>query len=383
MSSVSNEFVPAEVFPPGDFLREELAERGWTQEVFAEIIGKSERLVNEIIAAKREITPPTAKVLGEALGTSAQFWLNLEGTYRLYLEARKRGGDDSVTRRARLYSFVPVKEMIKRGWIARSSNLDVLESSVCRFFDVPDLDMDREFIPHAARKSASYDSVNAPLLTWLYRVRALARSVTPAGTFRNDSVEKLVAKLKLLLESPSDTSAVGTALSEHGVRFVVVEPLSRTRVDGVTFWLNRKSPVVALSFRYDRIDWFWHTLMHELGHIAAGDGQDGERPLVDDFEGMTGDLPRAEKRANDFAAAALIPQPALNDFIKRTRPLYSKLKIEEFAREMDVHPGLVVGQLQHRHEIDWSHSRNYLVKVRDFATSGATVDGWANPAFGA
>ncbi len=121
--------------------------------------------------------------------------------------------------------------------------------------------------------------------------------------------------------------------------------------------------------------------MHELGHIAAGDGQDGERPLVDDFEGMTGELPRIEKRANDFAASSLIPQSALNDFIKRTRPLYSKLKIEAFAREMRIHPGLVVGQLQHRHEIDWSHSRNYLVKVRDLGTSESAMDGWASPGF--
>lgn len=74
---------PAEVFPPGEFIREELEERGWTQEDFAAILGRPLRLVNEIIMAKRGITLETASELGAAFGTSPQFWMNLESMYRL------------------------------------------------------------------------------------------------------------------------------------------------------------------------------------------------------------------------------------------------------------------------------------------------------------
>lgn len=77
------ERVPAEVFPPGDFLREELGARGWSQVGFAEIIGRPLRTVNEIIKGKRGISPATAKELAAALGTSAEVWMNLETTYGL------------------------------------------------------------------------------------------------------------------------------------------------------------------------------------------------------------------------------------------------------------------------------------------------------------
>jgi HTH-type transcriptional regulator/antitoxin HigA len=375
MSADMIEFIPAEVFPPGDFLREELAERGWTQEVFAEIIGKSERLVNEIIAGKREITPPTAQALGAALGTSAQFWMNLETAYRLHLNS-ERTAADAVSRRARLYSVAPVKEMVKRGWVGGSANVDVIEKRICEFFEIPDIDTVPTFLPHAAKKSASYESINAPLMTWLYRARQLARLALPAGAFRSDSVARIVEKVKPLLQAAPEARQVSRILSEEGIRFVVVEPISKTRVDGVTFWLDARSPVIALSLRYDRVDWFWHTLVHELGHVDARDGQADRLPIVDDFEQMKGDLPECEKRANAFATSSLVPPAELNDFIARTRPLYSKLKIENFSRRIHVHPGIVVGQLQHRHEIDWSHSRNYLVKVREFVTNSTLTDGW-------
>jgi HTH-type transcriptional regulator/antitoxin HigA len=70
--------VPAEVFPPGEFLRDELEARGWTQTEFARIIRRPLRLVNEIITGKRDISPDTAQALAAALGTSAQLWMNLE-----------------------------------------------------------------------------------------------------------------------------------------------------------------------------------------------------------------------------------------------------------------------------------------------------------------
>ena len=78
--------IPAEVFPPGEFVREELEARGWTQEDLAEILGRPLRLVNEVIMAKRGITPETANGLAAAFGTSPQVWMNLESIYRLSLD---------------------------------------------------------------------------------------------------------------------------------------------------------------------------------------------------------------------------------------------------------------------------------------------------------
>ena len=72
-----------QVFPPGEILREELETRGWSQTDLAEILGRPAKLVNEIIAGKRTITPETAQGLADALGTSAALWLNLESQFQL------------------------------------------------------------------------------------------------------------------------------------------------------------------------------------------------------------------------------------------------------------------------------------------------------------
>src|SRR6266403_6315201 len=78
-----NKRISAEVFPPGEFLGDELEARGWTQTEFAEIIGRPQKLVNDIVLGKRSVTPETAPDFAAALGTSAQFWMNLETAWQL------------------------------------------------------------------------------------------------------------------------------------------------------------------------------------------------------------------------------------------------------------------------------------------------------------
>ena len=87
----------AQIFPPGDFIREEIEERGWTQGTFAEILGRPLQTVNAIINGKKEITPKTAIELAAAFGTSPELWLNLETAYRL---AITEPADPEIARRA-------------------------------------------------------------------------------------------------------------------------------------------------------------------------------------------------------------------------------------------------------------------------------------------
>jgi HTH-type transcriptional regulator / antitoxin HigA len=75
---------PAEVFPPGDFIREELEARGWTQADLAKIMGRPEPAINQMINNKRGITAESALELSAAFGTSPEFWMNLDSAYRLH-----------------------------------------------------------------------------------------------------------------------------------------------------------------------------------------------------------------------------------------------------------------------------------------------------------
>ena len=69
---------------PGEVLKEEfLAPLGITQLAFAQHIGVPLQRVNEIVRGKRSVTPETAWLLSQALGTTPQFWMNLQDAYDL------------------------------------------------------------------------------------------------------------------------------------------------------------------------------------------------------------------------------------------------------------------------------------------------------------
>jgi HTH-type transcriptional regulator/antitoxin HigA len=363
---------PAEVFPPGEFLKEELEARGWTQTDLAEILGRPVRLVNEIISGKRGISPETAKGLGDALGTSPQLWLNLESAYQL---SRISHYDDTVARRSRLRSKAPIREMVRRHWIEHSDNVAVLEQRILEFFQIGNLEDEPKWA-YAARKSTPYDVDTTPAqAAWLCRARQLAPA-SPASSFSLNRLNALIAKLRNLLHSAEEIRHVPALLAEAGVRFLVIEPLPRTRIDGACFGLGKTSPVIVLSLRYDRIDYFWYTLMHELGHIKDGAYRKDAPSLDIDIDAQQ--KPDDEKGADQFAAEALIPQDALDDFVLRVRPLYSTRKIEGFASRMKVHPGIIVGQLQYRGEISYAQHRKMLSPVRHIIIQVALTDGWGS-----
>ena len=96
---------PARVVKPGEILREELDARGWTQKDFAEITGRPAQTISEIVHGKKLITPETAVVFSQALGTSADMWLNLESAYRLRL-AEEHPRDKGVAERAARFAAV-------------------------------------------------------------------------------------------------------------------------------------------------------------------------------------------------------------------------------------------------------------------------------------
>lgn len=370
---------PAEVFPPGEFLRDELDARGWTQVDFAMILGRNERDVNDIINAKRSVTPRTAKELAEALGTSATFWLNLQSQYDLYTtELAEEPG--AVAKRAELFGKAPLNKMIQRGWIETSENVEVLERRLLDFFEIDALSQTPRVWGHAARKKGPYSEVTAFQWAWLCRARQLARAVQ-ANRHTEARFRGCLDELRLCLHDPEEIRRVPEILAAGGVRLVLVEPLPGSKIDGACFWLNKWSPVVAISLRYDRIDWWWFTLMHELGHVRNRDGLKGnETPLdIDILAGAKDEnAPGYEREANRFATTYLVNQEELGDFIVRVRPLYSKKKIRLFAKRIGVHPGIVVGQLQFLDEIPYSHSRDLLVKIKRFATSAALTDGWGH-----
>ena len=366
-----------EAFAPGEYIREEIDARGWTQLDLAEILGRPPQAVSEIITGKRSITPDMARALGDAFGTSAQLWLNLESSYQL---SRVSDKDDSVSRKAKLYEVAPLKDMQRRGWIATSTSIDVLESQVLDFYGIKSLS-DPIYFHHAARKSTDYSAITPGQLAWFYRCRHLAKGVHVSRKFSAASFDDCLKRLSSLRESAEDIRHIPKVLGESGIRFIIVEPLPQTKIDGVCFWLDSGSPVIALSLRFDRIDWFWHTLMHEMKHVKEREGM--EQPTIDtDLVGSDAqpfdEKTDSEKAADTFAVNFLVNQSKLSAFVMRVRPLFSKAKIAAFSATQHVHPGIVVGQLHHKKVFDYRYHRDFLGKVKEIITEVSLTDGWGN-----
>ncbi len=366
-------YTPAEVFPPGEFIKEELEARGWTQRDLAAIIDRPVQAVNELISGKRSVTPDTARALGEAFGTGPELWMNLESAWRL---SQVKSDTRDIARRSKLYSKAPVNDILKRGWIEETDDPDELERRILQFMGMNSLDDAPQFSA-AARKSTSYATTTPAQVAWLRRAAYLARSVQ-AKPFRHKSFVEGVKEIRELAGNEADARKVPRFLSSIGVRFVLIEHLPGTRMDGAAFWIE-EGPVVAISLRYDRIDHLWFCLGHELGHIAKADRQSFyDEALVGEDVDSDGERPEAERIADAFSESLLVPQDELDDFIARVKPLYSRTRIIGFANRIGVHPGIVVGQLHHRDEIGFWHSRPLLAKVRGLIVDSAMTDGWGH-----
>lgn len=364
------ERIPAEVFPPGEFLADELKERGWTQTEFAEIIRRPNKLVNEIIAGKKSVTPETAREFAAALGTSPQYWLNLESAYQLWRIAPSQSVD-LITREAMLRDRYPIREMIKRGWIDGSENIEVVEKRVFDFYRINNINEEPQ-IAYASRRNTR-EEYSAFQEAWLFRVKQLAEAF-PAPGYSEKKLRNAATSMELLLIEPEEIRHVPPLLLECGVRLVIVEPIPNSKFDGVCLWINKgKSPVIGLTLKWDYIDRFWFNLRHEIEHVLRGDGK--TKVIIDDSDtGADYDDP-VERVANIAAANFCVPQDSLDDFILRHDPMYSTNKLIGFSRLMKRHPGIVAGQLQRK--IDRPELfKKFQSRVRGIITEVALTDGY-------
>jgi HTH-type transcriptional regulator/antitoxin HigA len=361
---------------PGKTLKMHLDAKGWTHDELSAITGWSRQSISAVIGGRSSITPSMAIALGAAFDNDPSEWLRWNSQYEL---AIAEIDPEVIARRARIFSVGPIKEMQKREWVPDTADTAELERALVRFFGGP-LDAAIQF-QVAAKRTIILDELNLAERAWSFRAHQLARVVPVEAPFlasRLGSAEKL---LRQAAAFPKEARKVQRILSEHGIRFVVIEPLPGVKMDGAAFWLDDISPVIAISARHDRIDTFWFTLMHEFKHIEHGDAFSFDSNLINERDGkitilLSGDA--AEQKANDAASAALIPADELNSFIRRLAPLYSKERIIQFAHRMRIHPGIIVGQLQYRGELGYSAHRELLVKIRSIITETALTDGWGH-----
>ena len=85
--------MPRPAIHPGEILADELTELGITPTELARQIKVPPNRVTQIIHGRRGITGDTALRLGHWFGSSAQFWLNLQGAYDIRVAAERAGNE--------------------------------------------------------------------------------------------------------------------------------------------------------------------------------------------------------------------------------------------------------------------------------------------------
>ena len=359
--------------PPGEFVQRELTRRGWSQADLAAVLQRPLPTVNEIINAKRAVTPEMSVALGKAFGTPPELWAHREAAYRLSLVNQT---DADTSHRARLYEMAPLKEMQKRGWISNTDSVAELDKELCRFLKIASVD-DELGIHAVARKTFKSEEFSNAQRAWLMQAARIA-SVMKTRSFSPKSLENGLLELRKHAMHPERARFVPVVLAEMGIRFVIVEALPKSQIDGAAFFLedNPDHPVIVLSLRYDRMDYFWYTLSHELRHIVHGDSLSLDANIVGEFK--CEHLSEIEARADKEGVEWLVPKIEMDSFILRVKPYFAKERIIQFSRRMGVHPSIVVGQLQHRRIIGWTNHRDMLEKVNGHVTSTAMTDGWGS-----
>lgn len=360
---MKNKVVPARVSPPGQIISRELAAREWTQKDLAQIINRPEQTISAIVNGTKQITPETALELASAFGTSAEFWTNLESNYRLFL-ARSARKNDEIERKSKLYEFAPIAEMAKRGWINLEDSIDGLERQLYTFFEIDSLESTPKFQSNF-RCNRQKTPATIAQLAWLKRVESIANTQSLLPFDLAIFKEKIPDILALNID-PANIAILPQMLMDVGVHFVVLPHLQKTYLDGATLWLNER-PAIAMTLRYDRIDYFWFTLMHEIAHIWL----EHEGCFLDDIKNIE-DTP-IEREADSKAAEWLVSHDILTGFLTSNRRL-SKDTIEEFARSQNIHPGIIVGRLQKIGKLPYQHHRKFLVNVKQYFSEGAYSD---------
>ena len=363
---------------PVEEIKRKMEENGWIQADLAFFLGWRQSDVSLLLTGRKKFTIEIARDLAMVFDTSPDYWLDIHRKFEL---SKLDSADENIAKRAKLFKNFPIREMQKRNWIEPTENIEKLELECKKFFGINSLDEKPQLL-YAARKSGSYSETTIEQAAWISRSFQLAKGVM-VKKFSESALEKALEQIKLLSIDVEEIRHIPKILAEAGIRLIIIEPLPSSKIDGITLWLDKESPVIVLSIRFDRIDSFWHTLLHELAHVKNKDGQDAPIIDVDLLGEKPEDRPEIEVKADNFAAHFYIPEGKLDHFIARVHPTYSDVKIMGFAARWQVHAGIVVGQLHYKHSttgkgLPFTHQRKFLESVRDIITQSTLTDGYGH-----
>ncbi len=360
-----NKLRPARKFGPGYFIREQMEYRNWSQEDLSEVMGITIKHLNKILQDNQTITLDMAKVLAEVFETSPQYWLNLDANYRLWVNSEKSEKEIQAEIKAKIYERMPIRDMIHKKWLPDFANFSQLYTSIVEYWGVDRLNFeawDEKTTPLLARKSESFDQYKAAYTyTWYWKALQTALSYQ-VNNYNKDQLETLYHDIHTYTLIDNGYNMFIEQLNKAGVIFFVLPHLQKTYLDGAAFYANQ-TPVIVFTGRYKRIDNFWFTIAHEIGHILYH-LESPNTLFFDNFHEQ--ELSALEIEANNYASTKL-KHEEIYEYLKPKLNYLSRQSIVDCANELNIHPAIVIGKLAHEKTISYANqslfNENVLGKI--------------------
>lgn len=372
MTELSAPFAPDWVLPPGESILDLAEERGWTQAELAQRLGYSEKHISQLINGKVPLTVDAAQRLERVLGSTMDFWLSLEANYQKHkarLEAAERHAGWVPW-----LDELPLKELMACAAIPKrrldSKHKPGVVESCLRFFGVATPDDWRTHyggMQMAFRRSRAEQSDVGAISAWLRMGEQQAEKLD-GPKYDKIRFEKALCTIRSLTCEPPEVfePQMRKLLHEAGVLLVLVPAIPRAHVSGVARWLSPTRPLIQLSLYGKTNDKFWFSFFHEAAHILlhANSKEEKKSIFLDDPNAAHTDDPR-EHEANAWSGNWLIPA----HYAQGLASLRTKAAVIDFAQRIGIHPGIVVGRLQHDKLIDpsWMNDLKQSFRLKEAA----------------
>ena len=245
------------------------------------------------------------------------------------------------------WNCFPVKEILNRGWVFdfdyKTQAEEIVRNLVALAGD------NFSFANNACfRKGLRQNAKDNQyaIQAWIWGVLAQSRKSETIEKYRQGELDvgfiSKVAHLSILHDGPLKAKEY---LHLKGINLVVVPHFKKTYLDGAALIDNRGNPIIGLTLRYDRLDNFWFTLAHELAHLILDHVHNAEGNCILDDLDLPSSSSEIEKKADDVAENALIP----NELWRRhpARETARLPDVLDLSRKADVHRAIAAGRVRY------------------------------------
>ena len=348
MSNIMN-YRDIMAFHPGYYVAEIIEDMGVTQAEFAVRMGTTSKTLSQLVNGQANISNDLAQKLSTMLGTSIEFWLNLQTAFdEKVIEINKAKATDEQTE---IVAVIDYSYFVKLANLPSARTVREKIDNLCSYFRIADLRILRQndFLVNFRTGIATVEDKNIiNSRAWLQTALNVAAGIE-TEPFHADKLKAYIPEIRTMtLQNPEVfLPRLKEIFSECGVAFVLLPYLKNSGINGAVKWINQDRVVLAMNDRRLNADTFWFSLFHEIKHVLQ---QKTKTVFVSSSKQEMKEMDeKLEEEADTFAQNTLIP---MRDYRQFAPSKYtSDAEIIAFAKKIGIHPGVVAGRLQYDHII--------------------------------